>query len=83
MQTTKENNFYYSDVEIVWSSHLSPRRLQLSRGFIVSQQPAGYPSQRPAEAGTRPAGLCIRTTDAAGLPFASILILVLSTSPSD
>lgn len=62
-----------------WSeawSVFSPCRLQLTRGFVVAQQPAGHPSQRPAEAGSCPAGLCINTTDAAGLPYASILTLM-------
>lgn len=70
-------------VMLNWSealSSLSLCRLQLTWGFIVSEQPVAHPSERPAEAGSRPAELCIWSTDAAGLPSASILILMLSTS---
>lgn len=56
---------------------LSISRLPLTRGLVVIQQPGGHSSERPAQAGTSPVGL--RTADAAGLPFASLLILRFST----
>lgn len=54
-------------------------RLPLSRGFVVTQQPDGCPSQRLAETGTCPVGLCIWARLFAELPSASVGVLMFGS----
>ena len=75
---TAEHDF--SDTDCKSNALLSPCRLQLIWGFIVTQQPAGHPSERPAKADTHPSGFCIWITDTVGLSSASIFILMFRTS---